>query len=212
MSFTRADLRADLQAHGFGVDSAAAQNLMIASTLRRLWGLYPWRFLRAQASLTLAKGASTLTAPAGRVTSVIVVLPDGETQSLNFLPWEQFTRNTEEVVEDLPEVWTISTGGLIHVWPDADRSYTVLVRTITEPAAPADDVTAINWPDVYRDVILMHVLVHMALRQRDLGAAQVFKQAADERTTEMLRTYNLEQQGTSREVARWDGWDETLWP
>lgn len=217
--FTLANIRADVQARGYGTDTVAQQTALAQSVLRRLWTQRRWPFLEGSSTAGVTVGSDTvqLSISAGTVDAVRMRTPTGtEYYDLEYMPHVALQELAYKYrTPDRPRYWTMARQGdgsaplSIRVYPTPDRAYTLDVDTTLYPGAiPADDFSAIPAPDQWRDIVVYGVCAEMAARQRDWNAVNYWRDQYQTTLTEYARTAGIKQRQNASEVARWDGWED----
>jgi hypothetical protein len=212
MSFTLGDVQTAVQARGYGADTAAQQLGFAQAALRRLYSLRRWRFMEASGTTVAVAGIPAVSLPASTRSVDAVRLAFGTDHiDLDYLPQEElrafwYTDRTP----DEPRYWTLDRGGSsVFLWPVPNKVYTVEFDTIVRSPIPPDAATAVPLlPDEFLDVVTNMVCADTAARQRDWNAVGYWREQYQTLLTELVKTYALDQRQSSREVARWDGWED----
>lgn len=211
MAILVSDVKAAVQAHGYGTDTTAQQLTILQGLLRRLWGERRWRFLRTSSTAALTVGTNTLSIPAAAQQILSVQLPISTTSSigLDFMDSEALqTLAFTDTTRDQPTAYTQIDDTSLWVYPYADKTYSCVVEYITRPTLPANDAAAITWPEQHIDVLVWGVVYQMALRQRDGAMYQAAKGEYQQALNEMARAYGIAPDADGSVITRWDGWDQ----
>lgn len=217
MALTFAQVKSAVQALGYNSDSSTAQTEMCKSVLRRVLGLKRWEFLEDTGTAALAAGSDSVAvatvsgAALGNRIDAVRLFAVGETgdDDLEFVSYQQLRGlRKRDNTPARPSYWS-RRGDSILLDCIADQAYTLDVDYLHDAAAPADDTTPVSYfPDAYMDVLVWGVAKQLAHRQRDWSAAAAADAEYQARLTEMIGEYALPQRQTSRQVARWEGFDD----
>lgn len=217
MSFTLANLKSAVQAHGYGTDTTSQQTTFAQSALRRLYGMRRWRFLRkTDSSLTIATAASTVSLASitdrqtGKLEAVRLVpsIPGGDVLTLEELPWEELRElDAGDSATGFPRYYARQDANTIQVWPRSDANYTVQIDYISLPTVPAADGDTIVWPDEYQDVLVWAIIRALAYRQRDWFSTPSADAEYAQRLDEMVQAQSLNGSNSPARMGHWDGWD-----
>lgn len=213
MSILVSDVKAAVQAKGYGTDTTAQQTAFLQEALRRLYGMRRWRFLLAyDSSLSLPLGGSTVVASGlagwnGKVEAVRLQDATGNT-------WELKQRAIEDVRKldgadssnDTPQYWALRDNNTFQFWPRADVPYTLLVDYIKMPTLPVNDTDPITWPDDHMQVLTWAVVKGMAFRQRDWFTTPTADQEYQTALDEMEQAHGMNSSQSPAEVGHWNGW------
>ncbi|MGZ6852642.1 MAG: phage adaptor protein [Mycobacteriaceae bacterium] len=216
MSFTLANLKSAVQAHGYGTDTTGDQTTFAQIALRRLYGQRRWRFLRkTDSTLTIAVAGSTVSLAAitdrqtGKLEAVrLVPAVAGDTLTLEELPWEEL-RELDAADSDtgFPRYYARTDANTIQVWPRSDATYTVQIDYISLPTVPSADGDTVVWPDEYQDVLVWAIIRALAFRQRDWFSAPSADAEYAQRLDEMIQAQSLNGSNSPARMGHWDGWD-----
>lgn len=216
MSFTLANLKSAVQAHGYGADTTAQQTTFAQTALRRLYGQRRWRFLRkTNSTLTIAASASTVSLATitdrqtGKLEAVrLLPVVAGDTLTLEELPWEELRElDAADITTGRPQYYARQDDSTIQVWPRSDAAYTVQVDYISLPTLPAADGDTITWPDEYQDVLVWAIIRALAYRQRDWFSTPSADAEYAQRLDEMVQAQSLNGSNSPARMSHWDGWD-----
>lgn len=217
MSFTLGDVKAAVQALGYGSDSTSAQTQMAKMVLRRLYGSRRWEFIEAETTIAggLAAGSTSATIGVANLLHVDAVRlrPAGATTPTSELEFHdrQVVRAAQLAAgseRDTPARWAQTSTAKLQFDCPADLAYDVIVDYVALPTLPAADGDTITWPDAYMDVIVWGVAKQLAHRQRDWSASATADADYTLRLHEMAGEYAIEQRQTSRQVEHWSGWED----
>jgi len=215
MAFLLSDVKADLQALGYGTDTTAAQTTYIAELVRRIPGMRRWRWLEAQdTSKTVVAGVNTvdLASLSAREVDAVRVVDGTDILPLDFLPLQQLREqadSTDASQRGAPRYWTVTDGEpFLVLAPYADKTYTLHIDYIRRPAVPTADGNTIDLPDGFRDVLKWGAAQAIAARQRDWQGASFYSGEYNARLGELIVQDGFRQRQTSEQVERWPGWDD----
>jgi hypothetical protein len=165
-------LRTDVQAHGYGVDTAAFQTAFINSTYRWVHGKLRWPFLEAQdTSLVTVAGTNSYTLPMSNWRNLdavrLQVVNIQQYVNLEYSMPQDF-RDLENIDRDssTPAMWTMYAS-LLHFYPVPDGVYNVVIDYIMEPPDLVADIDVPVLPLPYHDVLVWGCVEKMAYRERD---------------------------------------------
>lgn len=213
MAILVSDVKAAVQAKGYGTDTTTQQTTFLREALRRLYAMRRWRFLLAyDSSLTLPLGGSTLAVSGltgfnGKVEAVRLTSAAGTTYELKQRSPEAVQRlDALDNTNDVPLYWTLRDNATLQFWPRADVQYTANIDYIKQPALPINDTDAITWPDDHMDVLTWAVVKAMAFRQRDWFTTPTADQEYQTALDEMEQAYGIYSAQSPAEVGHWDGW------
>lgn len=176
---------------------------------RRVLGMRRWDFLELQTTDTLNAGENTLTLPAElkRVDAIELKDVSGNSIDFEFRPYQQFREAAKwDIERGVPRWWT-ERGGVVHVWPSADATYTATIDYIRHaPAAlsgPSDEPIL---PPEYHDVLVYGAAAELAARERDWSSYSVFAGIHTTRLMEMTAEHGVRQRQNARHVTRSKFW------
>lgn len=206
-------LQAELQAHGYGSDTAAQQIIFLNDAYRYVCGLERWPFLEKQdSSLTLTLGTNVV-AYTGTLTDLVefdaVRLTDGLGVPYDLENVEPQTMRSYEVMDNTtrstPQYWSIIANQL-HFWPYADQAYTLNIDYIFQPVDLANPTDIPALPPQFHDVIVWGAARTIARRQRDLYSEQIADAEFTQRVKAMSSAFKLRQRQTSSKVKKSGYW------
>lgn len=207
---TLAEVRASLQAKGYGTDTSVAQLEAVNTAYRSILSSRRWPFLEKTTTFTTAVGVRNVTlstADAARVTSVRASTP-AYTTNLQWLPAEDLRDRVQfDPVNGEPEFWTILNSDTLQLWPAPDQAYTLTVVYTSLPPNLTTDTDVLVIPRGHEDAVVWAAIVSMAFRQRDYYALNAAKQEAREALKSMIDAFGKAQGQSPRQVERWPGWD-----
>jgi hypothetical protein len=208
---TLAQLRASLQAKGYGTDTATAQNEMLNSVYRRLCGRKRYRWQEAQGTIVTVAGttsyATTFLHPDALRIEIGSEFPEmkyADYEDLRDLQHRDRDRGT-------PSFWTYGRG-LLHIWPAPDRVYTMTVDYTLDPADLSADGDIPILPVTYHDILVWGAIKEIAFRQRDWAAHQYATKEFDDRLHDMEAETGIKQRQSSSHVKSsgfYDGFRKT---
>lgn len=216
MTATLADVKAGIQARGYGTDTDTAQTQFVKSALRRLYGTRRWAFLAdvdTSVVTTLSLDTYDISFITGLMDVDAVRLHDGPTGAeallpLDYVPQEELIdRIALEPATGTPEQWTLR-GTDVVLWPTPDKEYRLDIEVFGLPPLPAVADDPVIWPEQYLEVVIQYACMEMAKRQRDWQAYNAYKADYQESLLDMVRQRGIVQRQTSGAVARWSGWDQ----
>jgi hypothetical protein len=212
MSFTIGDIQAQVQARGYGSDTAAQQLTAAQAMLRRLYTLRRWAFMESTTAAAATYNVPTVAYPAGVDRIDAVRLSFGTTYTdLDFMSQEDLRALYHvDRVPDEPQFWTIDRGeAAIMLYPAPNKAYTVNFDTLLKATIPADEVTNVPYlPDEFQDIAVAGVCAEIAARQRDWNAVNYWRDQYQTLLTEATKSYAVTQRQSAREVGHWDGWED----
>lgn len=205
----RVAIRSDLQALGFGSDSATAQNAAINRVYRRVLGLRRWDFLEAQTTATVASGASTVTLPSDfkRLDRIDIKDAAGDPLYMEFKPYNEFRDQAHAFPETGTPQWWTERGGVVSIWPTADATYTLTLDYIKHAPDLTDDSHIPLLPVEYHDVLVYGAAAELAARERDWTMHSVMANSHTTRLGEMVAEHGVRQRQNDRTVRRSGFWD-----
>jgi hypothetical protein len=209
-------IRTDVQAHGYGVDTAAFQTAFINSTYRWVHGKLRWPFLETQdTTLNTVAGTSSYALPmtawrnldAVRLQNVAVQ----QYVNLEYKPPQDF-RDFENMDRDMstPCYWTMYASQ-VHFWPVPDGVYNVVIDYIIEPPDLVADIDVPVLPLPYHDILTWGAIEKMAYRERDWLGRQFAQTEKMALMTVMEEEYLLRQRQSGSHVKK-SGFYETGYP
>lgn len=206
-----ADLRSRLQQRGYGTDTKFAQNALINSVYRRIWGMRRWWFLEVAFDTSLVTTANTESVALSAVEDLLhvdrVLLSYGsETYPLKYVRQSEFNALKPEltpITPGTPTVWTRVAGSL-YFYPTPDKAYTVLLDYVKEPPPLVSDSDVSVLPPAYEDLLVWGPIRELTFRERDDNGWALANTEYNERLGDMVRQDGLEQRQTSQEVVRSD--------
>lgn len=215
MSFTLANLKTAVQAHGYGADTTTQQTEFARGALRRLYGRRRWRFLRkTNSTVTIALGASTCSLAtitdrqAGKLEGVRLVPATGDTLELDELGWEDLrVLDARDQGNDEPLYYARQDNDTLQFWPRADKPYTVAIDYFSLPALPVSDTDTVVWPDEHQDVLVWAIVRALAFRQRDWFSTPTADSEYVQRLDEMEQAETLNSAQSPSRMGHWEGWD-----
>lgn len=199
-------LRTSIQQKGYGTDTEAAQNSMINSVYRRIIGMRRWWFLEVanNTDLELTTGSDQVVLDIDDFLHLDAVRLESGTTYINLQyvqPQALRDLANEDRIADIPMYYT-RINNRVHVWPIADRDYTVSIDYIKDPAdlAADDDIPVI--PAAYRDVLVWGAIKELCFRERDDSGLNWAASEYETILNHMTHQNGLEQRQTPQEVGR----------
>lgn len=177
MPFTLAQLQSELQAHGYGTDTASVQVAALNEAVRdiRAWRHWPWQQTYNFGD-TLPNNSQLLGTPIPtsylEPTGFRYQIPNtNDYESVTYLnPVDFQERNNDQTTKGAPSYWTIINGLGLMVWPNSDRAYTVAFDYGPNPTLLVNPGDTVNIPDAFINLIIWGALKHLAFRERDWAA------------------------------------------
>lgn len=210
-TLTLADLKALIQAQGYGTDTTAIQTTMIRGSLRRLYGIRRWQFLRTTStafSATVANAGSIDISSLGRGIMIDSVRIGLGTDTRDMTPTEEVELERERHIDTepgFPRRWARTADTLlVYPIPDATYPLTIVAQALT--TLPSADGDTIVWPETHIWCVVFEVLIQLCRRQRDRQGEQNAKQDFADALVELMRDEEFGNRQGDLEVGHWDGW------
>lgn len=205
----RGQIRTDLQALGFGTDSASAQNAAINRVYRRVLGLRRWDFLEATTTDPIAAGESTVTLPSDfkRIDRLDLVDAAGDPLYMAFKTYNEFQDQARSFTERGTPCWWTERAGVVSIWPTADAAYTATLDYIKHAPDLTDDSHIPLLPVEYHDILVYGAAAELAARERDWSMHGVMSNSHTTRLGEMVAEHGVRQRQNDRTVRRSGFWD-----
>lgn len=209
------DLRAAVQAHGYGTDTAAYQLQFINDAYREVHGMQRWPFLEAQdRTLATENGVNAYDLPMANWRNLDAVRIERddiqEYANLKYLDPQSF-REYEHIDRDVttPYYWTFYANQL-HFYPYPDGVYTVVIDYIIEPPDLVNDTDTPLLPTPYHDILVWGAVEQLAFRERDWIGIQYAGQQKTTKLNKMVGEYQVRQRQTGSHVKKSGYWDTQL--
>ena len=184
------DIRANLQAQGYGADTEATQLRFLDRAWSRIMTHRRWAFNDTTVSVTLPAADNVYSLPSD--CRYLDALRFVSFDQPHFLPYQQF-RDYVGFASDTgtPRVYT-RRGNTIIMYPTPSVAVSALVdynRSPTKPSAVANvAVTDLAVPDVIEELLVLGAIKLMAFRERDVDS---IRNSSDE-YDQLLRDYMAE--------------------
>jgi hypothetical protein len=211
------EIQADIQALGYGTDTASQQIKFINDTYREVNGMHRWQFLEAQDStLVTVSGVNAYSLPAavaaGRNLDAVRLQIAATQDYLNpeYMPPQRF-RDYENIDPDVgtPAFWTYINQQL-HFYPTPGDAYTVVIDYVTQPADLVNPTDTPVWPETYHDVLVWGSIRSIAFRERDWLGRQFAQSEFEQRLTRLEDEYSTRQRQSSSHVLKSGHWDSRM--
>lgn len=200
-------MRDELQAHGYGNDTAQAQTVALNAAYRDILGERRWPFLLQQMIVPggLAAGANKAFVAGLDSTPLDAVrlLPDGSDPG--FLPLEQLRSQQSPTVAGRPRYWS-QAGGTVEFERSADRAYDLVLDVVQYPADLQEDSDEPIFPAVYHSAIVYGAIKPIAIRERDTATYQLMAAEYERLLQRMRVALGLRQRQSSSHVAKSGYW------
>lgn len=215
---TLGEVKAIVQAEGYGNDTSSQQTLMARSVLRRLVGMRRWPFLESVTTTfqaTLANTGNIDISALGRGIQLDSVRIEQGTDYRGDADMEWLSdvdiRNLRHVdrTTGYPTKWGRSADSLL-VWPLPDGTYPLTIAWYGLTTLPAADGDIVQWPETHIDVLVYGIIMRLCRRQRDWNGLAAARQDFTEALGEMMREEGMTQRQTDLNIARWSGWDKLI--
>lgn len=208
------DIRAAIQALGYGSDTAAQQTSFINDAYRQVTSKLRWPFLEQQSvELTTTVGTNAYDLPSDMSSyRNIDAVRIGQDSSQNWMNLDyvepQDFRDREHVDRGTgtPCNWTFINQQL-HFWPIPDSVYTVTIDFITEPADLADDTDVPVIPAAYHDILVWGAIHAITFRERDWLGRSDADQQFQMRLQRMEEEFMIRQRQTASHVKKSGFWN-----
>src|SRR5689334_19930823 len=129
MAFTLSQLQTELQNHGYGTDTAAAQTTALNAALRDVRNYRRWPWNEGSGTVAMVIGISAYTPPIAQVEpdSIRIVIGT-EGYDLDYLdPDDMLDLQVNNPLQGIPQYWTYHNQQLL-IYPSPDRAYTATVQ------------------------------------------------------------------------------------
>ncbi len=211
---TLAQLRASLQAKGYGSDSASAQTEALNAAYRRLAGLrrWPWLYQLNTAIDTVVGSATISLSPIADLTHIDAVrlrvnATDASPPLLEYMDLQALRdRAHADPTAGEPQSWSFVPGTL-HINPAADKVYELVIEYSRDPLDLVADTDVPVVAATYHDTLVWGAIVDLAYRQRDWEGRAAAQQEWTARVKEQERAYGVKQKQSTLEVAHAAIWD-----
>lgn len=196
-----AEIRDELQAHGYANDTEDAQTTLINAVYRDVLLERRWPWLRRQATVPLPAQASSadllLIADLRDVDAIHI---EGFEDPV-FIEVENFRayRYADNRSRGRPQAWTL-TPDRIEVWPSADRDYELVVDYIAAAPRLVSEFDVPVIPEQHHDVLVYGAAARMAIRERDTDQRQLMAAEYERALARLRAASNVRQRQSSAQV------------
>lgn len=210
-TLTLSDIKAMIQAQGYGTDTTTVQTIMIRAALRHLYGIRRWKFLRASSllfSATVANDGDVDISTLGRGIMIHSVRIGLLTDYRNMKPVDDIELARERFIDrelGFPRRWT-RMGDRIVVYPRPNGTYPLEIVYQALTTLPSADGDTIIWPETHVDILMCAVLIQLCRRQRDRQGEANAKQDLADAIVRLDRDEEFTDRQDDDEVGHWDGW------
>lgn len=203
----REELRAGIQARGYGNDTETAQNTLILSVYRRINGFRRWPFLDVTGNTATAATIGTSSVSTAAITDLLFLNAVRLESGTEYLPLTYRTIEEFRPYEHLdrtngtPLFWT-DVNHSVHLWPTPDKAYTLSIDYTKRPADIDDDADEPIWDETYHDLLVWGPIVELCFRERDPAGRAMAIEEFNKRLSDMLHGYGVRQRQTSQQVRK----------
>lgn len=206
---TLAQLRAAIEARGYGPDSAN-HDIFINGVYRRLNGKRRWPWTETQGFLAAVVGnpdVAVTSLPSFLAIDAVRIEFGTDYRNLEYIDPQAFRdRQHTNRTSSTPYCWTYFDDK-IRLYPTPDRAFTVIVEyslDVPDLVAPTDVPV---FPATFHEILVEGAVAEMAMRQRDDNAYAISNQRYEQLLVEMERAVGIRQRQTPTQVRRSAFWD-----
>ena len=205
---TLAQLRTALQTRGYATDTATQQTELLNAVYREIAGVRRWDWMEATTTAPCVVGTETVTPVATDILAVdaLRILSGTSYYLLDYEPPQQF-KERSYVDRDVgtPQYWTYSQGAY-RLWPRPDKTYTVDIDYVKDPADLSADGDTPLLPATYHDLLIWGAVRDITFRERDWNGNNVATKRFEDLLARMTAAHGIRQRQDSQYVRRSDFW------